>query len=111
MAETEQDLKKAPDRTAMAQSERRDGTIKWLEAHWTNSRECPICSTAMWNIANVAEMPEFLPDTPPTGQIYPLVPIMCSNCGYTIFFNAVHMGLLPPPVASGEEASSDTEQS
>ena|ERR1700683_474599 len=68
----------------------------WLLAHWPAPRSCPVCGVEKWGFA-----PSFLQiptadlgfDAPP--RPYPAVALVCGNCGNTLFFNAVMMGLLP----------------
>lgn len=69
---------------------RRVFTEKW------KTRECPICiSYNCWNIEGITEVREFTEGNQrPSAPITPLVQVMCKNCSYTIFFNAVALGVV-----------------
>lgn len=68
----------------------------WIDKHWTGSKQCPISGHNDWVVApNVVQ----LLDLPPAGglvvggSVYPSVLVICNQCGYTITFNALKMGL------------------
>lgn len=61
---------------------------------------CPVCKSAQWNVSDtIFELREFnsgslvVSDQNP---IYPVIPMTCTNCGNTIFLNAIIMGALEP---------------
>jgi len=73
----------------------------WFTSHWPQPRKCTVCGVDdQWGL-----VPQFLYlSMGPVGaqlrsRTYPSVAVTCQNCGHTIFFNAVAMGLLP----KGEE--------
>jgi hypothetical protein len=75
----------------------------FIEQKWKQG-ECPICHTNQWQVGvEIAEMPVH----PATSTLssasltYPLFPIFCNNCGYTLLFSAGIAGLLPPPIQLG----------
>ena len=64
--------------------------IKYLEEKWKGN-PCPICKTAKWNVSDgIYELREFNHGSMVigSGQIIPVVPIICSNCGNTVLVNA-----------------------
>jgi hypothetical protein len=82
-----------------AQVELWEKTVAWLETKWSRSdgeaAPCPYCGTRQWSVG----LPT-LPVTysgPPFAGFAPVVPVMCLNCGNTVFINAILSGLLPPP--------------
>jgi hypothetical protein len=38
------------------------------------------------------------------GPILPVLPVSCGNCGNTLFFNALHLGLIEQPSIAIEKA-------
>ena len=81
-----------------------------LEAKWTHQRQCPLCKNKKWipgdNILVIHPYTD--PIAIAGGPYYPIVPITCSNCGYTIFINAKILGLSAPK-EEGEAPSCDDE--
>jgi hypothetical protein len=67
----------------------------WLEEKWTN-QTCTSCGTDQWNVTDqLALMPIHRPDKSFIGApAVPSVVAVCLNCGHTILFNAVKIGLL-----------------
>lgn len=73
--------------------------IHFLDSKWTNSVQCPICNATNWNTSNeIFEMSKFHRE----GGLFvgglriPLIPISCTNCGYTFFINAIISGVVDP---------------
>jgi hypothetical protein len=84
---------------------------KWMEETWKGNKHCPICVTSTWSIAD-----DFLEvrswhggNLVMGGATYPHLALICANCGYTIFMNAVRAGLIEPsdPKAQGKEAAKE----
>lgn len=66
--------------------------IDILESKWTKARICPICGNTLWQINDtIFELPEFHGGNVVlgTGSVFPVIPISCSNCGYSFFINAI----------------------
>lgn len=63
---------------------------------------CPVCKNESWTINNVVtEMREFQNGDLILGgnsAIVPFVTLSCSNCGNTLFFNAITTGAILPQV-------------
>ena len=58
-----------------------------------------MCHTNNWAVnETVFQLPEHKPNVGFVigGVVFPVIPIMCSNCGNTVFINAIKAGLLPP---------------
>jgi hypothetical protein len=74
-----------------------DRILDHLNRKWITRRECPICMTAAWEIGQHATAQVTLAGVDGAmvigGPVYPEVPVVCKNCGYTIRFNLVAMGL------------------
>ena len=65
--------------------------IQWLEGHWKGERQCPICQASAWGVGDDLLRLWTSKHVPS----YPCIVVVCNNCGYTMLFNAVRMGLLP----------------
>ena len=63
---------------------------------WKGKRECPICiSRTTWAISTFVEVREFNEGNHcPGAAITPLIPVQCNNCGYTVLFNAIALGVV-----------------
>ncbi len=72
---------------------------KWLEKKSHGELFCPICGVKKWIVGEHIVAPPV--QTPGGGMIiggasYPLASIICSNCGFTRFFNALIAGVRKP---------------
>lgn len=67
--------------------------IAWLEVKWKDAH-CPYCGADAFEVS--APVPLARTDG---GIGPPLIPVMCQNCGQTVFVNAYEAGVLerPPP--------------
>lgn len=61
----------------------------WVNEHWKDEKTCTICKGTDWTIG-----PDIVFVKSPTLESYPLVLLVCNQCGHTIFFNALIMGLV-----------------
>lgn len=88
--------------------------MQWLADHWTQSRACPICGEMTWSVGQILEIREFNKGNLVVGgdsQITPLNPVMCQNCGYTFFMNAIKSGTISVelPLEKGNGAERTTQ--
>jgi hypothetical protein len=80
----------------------------WLDKQpWEGP--CPVCGTSRWTLGE--DLLQVLPlsplgEPPISGRVYPFFALLCSECGYTMLFNAVVAGLLPP---SDDESDPESE--
>jgi hypothetical protein len=73
---------------------------------WKGKRECPICiSRTTWAISTLVEVREFNEGNHcPGAAITPLVKVECNNCGYTVLFNAIALGVVDRDTGKVKEA-------
>jgi len=69
---------------------------QWIESH-SPLLTCAGCGGNEWAIQN--ELAFSLLVEPQDGSInykkgYPMVAVNCKNCGYTVFFNAIQLGIM-----------------
>jgi predicted nucleic-acid-binding Zn-ribbon protein len=87
-----------PDSEGRLSDDEKKTVKSWIEGKWTQeSADCPICGRNDWNIGeHVAEMPA-LGKTMVAAKraTYPHVALVCLNCGHTLLFNAVVIGIVP----------------
>lgn len=91
--------------------QQKDDVYAWLKMHWIKGQECPISGHTSWLVADhlvappLASPPSALQGVPigaaalgsPTGFMmtqYPQVMVVCRGCGYTIYFNAIAIGIV-----------------
>lgn len=70
-------------------------------ADWLNERgvkSCPMCTKRNWSVGDHLVAPVSYADGAPATGIttYPQVMLVCGNCAYTAFYNAVVVGLIRP---------------
>ena len=61
---------------------------------------CLICRSQLWSVANYVAQSMSYPASYAqivSPIVYPYVIVICGRCGYTMFLNAMIMGLYPPP--------------
>jgi hypothetical protein len=71
--------------------------IAHLNMKW-GLRPCPMCGISNWNVqGRVFQLMEFNEGNLVLGgQLIPVVPIICNNCGNTVLVNAIVAGIVPP---------------
>ncbi|MBW3093094.1 hypothetical protein KIH79_09210 [Bifidobacterium sp. 82T10] len=76
--------------------------LEWLNKHWSQSKACPICGQAQWQLSPACMIVEDLGpnhtfDYSNQLSYIPVNPVVCMNCGYTFLINS----------AIGERAAKD----
>jgi hypothetical protein len=100
-----------PDPEGRLSEEEKDTIRAWLDERWVvQSRACPISGHREWIVAD--HLVHIFRYTPRGfvigGPTYPHAAVICRGCGYTLFFNAVMIGLVP---AGSEKESKAGEES
>lgn len=71
---------------------------RFFDTKW-NHGPCPVCQTDAWQVGGeIGEMgmsESYGTDITMASSAYPLYPIFCTNCGYTLLFSALIAGLVP----------------
>ena len=67
--------------------------INHLQGKWLG-KGCPMCGISAWNIPDtVFELREFhAGNVVLGGPVVPVIPVACSNCGYTVLVNGIIAG-------------------
>jgi len=75
--------------------EKKKNASDWLTQKWTKNKECEICGSNQWTLAEglVMSMPFVGRAFVIGGPSYPQLQIICNTCGNTKFLNAVIMGI------------------
>ncbi len=72
--------------------------LEWIEENWVGKKSCPICENTGWFMGEVmAEMRQISRAVrlmPTSGPSYPMMVLSCENCGYTLLFNAMVLGVM-----------------
>lgn len=75
--------------------------------HWKGEVPCPVCKNATsWSTAEHVVQSYRWANNQFAAPTYPFIPVICTNCGHTMFFNAVVIGVVPlasppPPLPQG----------
>ena len=86
--------------------------ISNLDKIWEN-KQCPICRKSNWLVTgDVYELPEYHGGgvVIGSGKIFPVVPIVCRECGYTFFMNAFLSNAVGPDQKENVEGENGTEK-
>ncbi len=77
-----------------------------LASVWKGKRECPICNpSTAWCIGTIVEVREFNEGNHcPGAAITPLIQVECNNCGHTVLFNAIALGVVDQDTGKVKEA-------
>lgn len=73
--------------------DQKDAIKDWLIEKWKDPT-CPVCGTVGWGASDVLEIPAYGYGRTPELRVTPVSSIMCLECGYTMFFNAILAGLM-----------------
>ena len=94
-----------PEQDGRLTKDEKDNIIRKLESVWKFMGNCPVCGDAHWIIGDHIVQPITLGTA---GSLmlggapgYPQVMLISSKCGYTMFLNAVMLGVVPPDTGQG----------
>ena len=68
---------------------------EWLTEHSWELPQCPVSKTSNWQLApNLVEFRQYHGGSMVVigTKVYPAAMVICTDCGYTMFFNAVVAG-------------------
>jgi predicted nucleic-acid-binding Zn-ribbon protein len=76
--------------------------ITHLNLKW-GKQSCPMCKSGTWAVSDkVMELREFFNgDLVAGGTLQPVIPVNCTNCGYTVLVNAILSNVIDRPKAPG----------
>lgn len=71
---------------------------RWIEEKWKQG-SCPVCEANQWQAGEdvLQLMPFHEGSLVVGGPVYPVLPIVCLNCGNSIFVSAVVAGIVKRP--------------
>jgi predicted nucleic-acid-binding Zn-ribbon protein len=77
--------------------------IAFISQKWSG-RRCPMCGSGPWSVQDkVFQLTEFHDGNMVIGgPLVPVVPVTCSNCGYTVVVNAILSGAVSAPAKPQE---------
>ena len=98
-----------PDVSGQLSQGEKERIVVWLKGQWSQDDRCPVSGGTNWIIL------DHLVHPPPYanagrgmnlgGPKYPQVMVACKDCGYTMYFNAVLIG-----IASEEKQEADVHR-
>lgn len=77
-----------------------DKVMSHLKNKWGDNFCCPMCKGKEWEVAaRIYKLPEFFQENDfeqllRDEYVLPVIPVTCSNCGYTVFVTAEDCGVL-----------------
>ena len=94
-----------PDSKGLLSQDDKDKVVSLITQKWKNWT-CPFSGDSNWIVADHAVTPMTIGQGGSIimgGANYPQVMLICKTCGYTVFINAVLVGIFPPsPEGKGE---------
>ena len=93
-----------PDKNGKILQEEADKIIAHMAQKFPDGLRCAACNQVDWNLEEHTLTP--VPVSPRGLQVlgktvaYPQVAFMCRNCGHTMFFSAIHLGLFTAEIAA-----------
>lgn len=67
--------------------------VAWLKGKWGDEPKCPYCGNNEWSVGvptHLTTRPRTMPTT--FGSLPAVFPVMCTNCGQTVFVSAILAG-------------------
>lgn len=65
-----------------------------IDKKWKKSKECSVCGEMKWSMSdNIFSLPQFGPGGQAGKKVYPAVVLTCGECGNSLFFNAMSLGI------------------
>ena len=94
-----------PDKEGKLSSKEREKAQAWIREHWKNWR-CPFSGDTDWKLGEHLARVNIPRDggLGISSEYYPYLAVMCSGCGYTVFINAVVVGIMSPTKRVKENA-------
>lgn len=116
MANTEQERQEKRRRERATAQERVDAEIaaeyerrsaragEWATKYWGEKpHPCFVCGADDWMFLEIVDV-----TIPPLAgrepMVYSLLPVICRNCGYTVFANAIAAGVIEPEPDDGSDS-------
>lgn len=83
-------------RTMQLTPAQQEALLQRLNGIWPQPRICPVCKTpGPWALGSVCELRDYHEGTlVGGGPVTPLVSVHCSNCGHTMLFSAIRLGVV-----------------
>jgi hypothetical protein len=79
----------------------------WLESKWQKS-DCPWHGPTVWQIGLLTQIGPYSQGSVFLGgPVYPAITVICTNCGYMVFINAIQAGILDRPETPVESPEAD----
>lgn len=86
------------EETAALTGEQKKAIADKLNQLWQGAKQCPVCGQAQWTVGDHLVTPTTLGPNNSVmlgGLSYPQVMVISNACGYTMFFNAIVLGVVP----------------
>lgn len=72
--------------------------VEHLRQKWGDPRNCPMCGAAKWHVGDTVFTPVLFTGGGVRigGPSIPMVPVVCTDCGFTAWINALVAKLIEP---------------
>jgi hypothetical protein len=87
--------------------------LTWIRQKWPGSKRCPICDHDEFIFQDCPGRLSAGSVSPLPKRVFIFVVVGCANCGYTMTFNAVAMGIVPAsstPRSVGPEKGAQSDE-
>ncbi len=86
-----------PETEGTLSNEEKKKVRDWINEKWGMQKTCPSCGKNEWQLADhlVSPSVHYGGGVRIGGPSYPQAMLICMVCGFTFYFNAVVMGLIP----------------
>jgi len=77
--------------------EQADRVMAFIKSKWSPTFSCPCCGSKDWQATpKLFQVTEYVKSSGialRAGSVFPVIPVMCTNCGYTLLINALIAGI------------------
>ena len=77
-------------------TKQRNKLEEFISKYFQEEVRCQVCQNTSWNVeATIFKADEFFLDKVVigSGSTFPFFPVVCTQCGYALIFNAIAVGL------------------
>jgi hypothetical protein len=103
-----------PEQSGALTHEETKKITDWIFQHWkAQSKTCPVCTSNAWTVGPyLVDVRSRVPGGGVIvgGPVYPEAVLVCLVCGYTMFFNALTMGVVKEKPKEKEKVEENLEQ-
>jgi predicted nucleic-acid-binding Zn-ribbon protein len=77
------------------QAQVQEQALVWVRQNWGADRKCHVCGHSDWGVGESLGIKPYPPVDVLNSRVYPLIPVICQNCGYAELLSGVVAGIFP----------------